>query len=128
MEHDVQPRFVHRCTTITLLGLCAASLSGAVYARPAEIEGGVTAVYQYADDSRVDDEFVGSLDLVVSVPFGPGVWTLYVEGNSTQRSDMWPRCSVRRTPMQAPRWMPTARAAYRFRSSTTHGRRRTAKP
>lgn len=54
--------------------------------RPPAIEGGVTAVFQHADDRRIEDEVVASLDLVATLPAGPGEWTLYVEGNTTPRS------------------------------------------
>lgn len=54
--------------------------------RPPAFEGGVTAVFQHADDRRVEDEVVASLDLVATLPAGPGEWTLYVEGNTTPRT------------------------------------------
>lgn len=40
--------------------------------RPPALEGGVTAVFQHADDRRVEDEVVASLDLVATLPGGPG--------------------------------------------------------
>jgi len=49
----------------------------------ATVEGGVTVTYQYADDSRLDDEVLGSADLVATVPAGPGEWVIYVEGSAT---------------------------------------------
>ena len=70
-----------------LCGICAILAASSATARTAEIEGGVTAVYQYADDDRVDSELIGSLDLVVTLEAGPGVWTLYIEGNTTPASD-----------------------------------------
>lgn len=55
--------------------------------RAVEFEGGVTATAQHADDSAVDDELFGSLDLVTTIPAGPGQFLLYVEGNSTPRKN-----------------------------------------
>ncbi len=63
---------------------------GAVHedaARGVEFEGGFTATAQHADDSAVDDELFGSLDLVATVPAGPGEIVMYVEGNSTPRKN-----------------------------------------
>ncbi len=50
-------------------------------------ETGVTGTFQHASDPRVGDEFQGSLDLVATLPMGPGVWTLYVEGSSSTAGD-----------------------------------------
>lgn len=60
---------------------------GAVVAGHAAVEGGITATYQWADDSAVDDEAFASLDLVATLAAGPGEWVLYVEGNTTPSSD-----------------------------------------
>lgn len=54
--------------------------------RPPAFEGGITAVFQRADDRRIEDEVVASLDLVATLPAGPGEWTLYIEGNTTPRT------------------------------------------
>lgn len=54
--------------------------------RPLTFEGGITGVFQHADDKRIKDEAVASLDLVITLPAGPGEWTLYVEGNATPRT------------------------------------------
>jgi hypothetical protein len=48
-----------------------------------EFEGGITAVVQDTDESKVDGESNASLDLVTTIPLGPGAWTLYVEGSTT---------------------------------------------
>lgn len=61
---------------------------GALYAcaaRASDItwEGGITAVYQDADDSRVDSEFSASTDLLMSLPRSNGEWLLYVEASTT---------------------------------------------
>ena len=63
---------------------------GAVHediARAVEFDGGITLTAQHADDNAVDDELFGSLDLVATVPAGPGEILLYVEGNSTPRNN-----------------------------------------
>ncbi len=69
-----------------LFGICITLPATTALARTAEVEGGVTAVYQNADDGRVDSELIGSLDLVVTLDAGPGAFTLYVEGNTTPQS------------------------------------------
>ena len=50
---------------------------------PVAVEGGMTAVLQAADDSRVDSELTASFDLVTTLPAGGGNWIVYVEGNTT---------------------------------------------
>lgn len=45
-------------------------------------EGGITAVYQYPDDDRVDDELTGSADLFVTIPQAGGEWLIYVEAST----------------------------------------------
>lgn len=50
-------------------------------------EGGVTGVYQVADDSRTEPEFTGSADLFARIPRSKGEWLIYVEASSTASSD-----------------------------------------
>lgn len=50
-------------------------------------EGGITAVFQHARDSRINNEVGASFDLVASMPAGPGAWTLYLEGNTSPREE-----------------------------------------
>jgi hypothetical protein len=50
-------------------------------------EGGITLTGQHASDGRIDAELSASLDLVATLPMGPGLWTLYVEGNTTPRNN-----------------------------------------
>lgn len=50
-------------------------------------EGGVTAVYQYADDSRSDAELTVSADLFARVARRRGEWLVYVEGSTTPDDD-----------------------------------------
>jgi hypothetical protein len=57
------------------------------FVKGVEFEGGVTVTAQHADDSAVDNELFGSLDLVTKVQAGPGNVLLYVEGNSTPRKN-----------------------------------------
>lgn len=56
---------------------CAARASDTAW------EGGITAVYQGADDDRVDSEFSASTDLIMILPRSNGEWLLYVEASST---------------------------------------------
>lgn len=55
--------------------------------RAVAFEGGITVTVQHADDNAVDEELFGSLDLVTTIPAGPGQVVLYVEGNSTPREN-----------------------------------------
>ena len=48
-------------------------------------EGGLTMTAQDADDSRIQNEYFASLDLVGTFKLGPGELLAYLEGNSTQR-------------------------------------------
>ena len=50
-------------------------------------EGGVTVVYQDANDSRVDAELTASADLIGTLPMERGEWLLYVEGSSSASAD-----------------------------------------
>ncbi len=60
-------------------------LLGALPALAGDItwEGGLTAVFQDADDSRVDAEVTASLDLFARWSTGAGEWLLYVEGSTS---------------------------------------------
>lgn len=46
-------------------------------------EGGITAVYQVADDDRVDPELAASADLFVTFRRPQGEWLIYVEAGTT---------------------------------------------
>lgn len=70
--------------TALALGLLA---TGGTEAGEAAWEGGVTSVFQYADDSRVDAELTASVDLFISLPQGSGEWLLYVEGSTSPDAD-----------------------------------------
>lgn len=50
-------------------------------------EGGVTAVFQDSDDSRVESEATLSLDLFASLPRASGEWLVYIEGSTTPNAD-----------------------------------------
>lgn len=59
---------------------------GAVHdGRQAEMAAGLTVTGQSAEGAPREG-LVGSLDLVADLGMGPGVWTLYVEGNTTPGS------------------------------------------
>lgn len=55
--------------------------------RAIEFEGGVTITAQHAGDAAMDDELLGSVDLVTKMPTGAGMVVLYLEGNSTPREN-----------------------------------------
>ena len=50
-------------------------------------EGGVTAVYQTADDDQVDSELTASADLFITVPRKTGEWLIYIEASSSPDAD-----------------------------------------
>jgi hypothetical protein len=56
-------------------------------AQPVAVEGGLTAVFQTATDKHIDSELVTSFDLVTTLPRGNGKWVVYVEGNTSPRTD-----------------------------------------
>jgi len=68
-------------------------LSGSSYAKEfneskkISVEGGVTAVAQSTNDSSVDAELFASVDLAVTIPAGNGEWLVYIEGNSTPKTN-----------------------------------------
>ena len=45
--------------------------------------GGVTAVYQLADDDRVDPELTASADLFITIPRTAGEWLVYIEASTS---------------------------------------------
>lgn len=51
------------------------------------LEGGFTLITQHADDRRIDDETLISIDLLATLPAGAGEWTIYVEGSSSPRAN-----------------------------------------
>lgn len=51
------------------------------------VSGGVTGTHQTTTDRRVEPEFTASADLVLTYARNRGEWRLYVEGNSTPRTD-----------------------------------------
>lgn len=55
--------------------------------QPIAVEGGITAVLQVPDDKHVDAELESSFDLVTTLPAGGGKWVIYVEGNTSPRTD-----------------------------------------
>jgi len=50
-------------------------------------EGGVTAVYQVADDDRVDSEFTASADLFITLPRKAGEWLMYIEASTSPQAN-----------------------------------------
>lgn len=49
------------------------------------VQAGTTVTWQHASDARIDDELLGSLDIVSIFPTAQGHWLLYVEGNTSPR-------------------------------------------
>jgi hypothetical protein len=56
-------------------------------AQPIAVEGGVTAIFQASDDKNINAELTTSFDLVTTLPAGNGKWVIYVEGNTSPRTD-----------------------------------------
>lgn len=96
---------------IVLLGILSISSSlvnaadgpgarhGAIPAKPdgLAVEAGTTITYQHANDSRGDDEWLASVDIVAVMPTPKGQWLLYVEGNTSPKQDgvtnLWPEAN-----------------------------------
>ena len=55
--------------------------------QPIAVEGGFTAIFQASDDKNIDAELTSSFDLVTTLPTGNGKWVIYVEGNTSPRTD-----------------------------------------
>lgn len=51
-----------------------------------QLAAGLTTTAQSTDDDRVRDELQMSADLELSLPAGPGTWSLHLEGSTGQRS------------------------------------------
>lgn len=47
---------------------------------------GITAIYQHANDSRINNELWASFDITAKKAMGKGEWYLYVEGNKSPRT------------------------------------------
>ncbi len=54
--------------------------------RDFRIEGAATLTARHAPAAPEDDEFQASIDMVMTLPAGPGTWTLYAEGSTTPRA------------------------------------------
>jgi hypothetical protein len=74
-----QPRRI--ASSVLLLGM-----QPALAADPSW-EGGVLTTWQHASDSRVRNELLGSADLLLAWPVGPGVVNGHLEANTTPRSN-----------------------------------------
>lgn len=68
------------------LGLAGALWAGTSIVHAISWDGGITAVYQYPDDDRVDDELTGSADLIATIPRTGGEWLIYVEASTTPQA------------------------------------------
>jgi len=55
--------------------------------QPIAVEGGFTAIVQASNDSNIDAEATSSFDLVTTLPAGKGKWVIYIEGNTSPRTD-----------------------------------------
>ena len=70
-----------------LVALACGLACPAAYSSEIGWEGGVTVVYQDADDDRADGELTASADLFASLRQESGEWLLYVEASSSPSSD-----------------------------------------
>lgn len=59
----------------------------AMPAQPIAVAGGFTTVLQAADDRAIKPELGASFDLVTTLPNGTGKWVIYIEGNTSPRSE-----------------------------------------
>ncbi len=64
-----------------------ALVAGIADADDVQWEGGVTTVYQWADDKQSEAELTASADLFARLSRSRGEWLLYVEASSSARSD-----------------------------------------
>ena len=71
---------------IAMLALLASSVA-ADQANELAWEGGVTAIFQDADDSEVAAELTASADLFVTLPRAHGEWLLYIEASTAPKGD-----------------------------------------
>lgn len=67
---------------LAALAICLLASSG-IEASELTWEGGITSVFQHADDSRVDSELTASADLFVTLPRSNGEWFLYIEASTS---------------------------------------------
>ncbi|MDH3578430.1 MAG: carbohydrate porin [Gammaproteobacteria bacterium] len=79
VSHWANQRFV-------ALAVCLLATSG-IEASEITWEGGVTSVFQDADDSRVDSELTASADLFITLPRSNGEWFLYIEASTSPDDD-----------------------------------------
>lgn len=70
-----------------LLALASCVAVSTAHADAVAWEGGITAVYQDADDSRADSELTASVDLLATLKQGRGEWLLYIEASSSPNSN-----------------------------------------
>jgi hypothetical protein len=61
--------------------------TGGIEAAEIVWEGGVTSIFQDADDSRVNSELTASADLFVTLPQSNGEWFLYIEASTSPDDD-----------------------------------------
>ena len=69
----------HPCAAMALCILA----TGSIEASELTWEGGVTSIFQDADDSRVDSELTASADLFITLPRSNGEWFLYIEASTS---------------------------------------------
>ncbi len=78
-------RIMLRAVFTALIGGVFAAVD--VQASNVQWEGGVTAIFQSADDDRAASEWTASVDLFATLETSGGEWLLYVEGSSTPKAD-----------------------------------------
>ena len=72
---------------LLLAGLSGVLAFSAALADEVSWEGGITAVYQVADDDRADSELTASADLFASLRRERGEWLLYIEASTSPGSN-----------------------------------------
>ena len=72
--------------TVPLALLAGTLVCSGASANDVSWEGGVTAAYQHADDSRAASELTVSADLFATLEMGRGEWLMYIEGSTTPKS------------------------------------------
>lgn len=74
------------CRRFAALAICLLA-AGVIEANESTWEGGVTSVFQAADDSRVNSELTASVDLFITLPRSNGEWLLYLEASTSPDDD-----------------------------------------
>ena len=86
-DHPKRGKHSQRRSRIAAGLLACALIPSGSFASEITWGGGVTAVYQVADDDQVDPELTASADLLFTVPRSTGEWLIYIEASSSPAAE-----------------------------------------